>query len=67
MKLIFVPIQEMQKLKDSGKKSLNINDVDNTKLKYFDITGKKKRKYFDYDTEPFLCNLEKFCMDYWNM
>ncbi len=64
---IFVPIQEMQKLRDSGKKSLNINDVDNTKLKYFDIIGKKKRKYFDYDTEPFLCNLENFCKDYWNI
>lgn len=60
----FVPIQELARLKQEGKKSLNIKDI-NDNLYYFAITGNKKRKYTDYDTDIFINNLTNVAKHYW--
>ena len=65
----FVPIQELERLKQEGKKSLNISyftENDKNNLYYFQITGKKKVKYTDYNTEIFLDNLKKMTERYMN-
>ena len=65
-KTIFVPIQEMNRLRFvENKKSLNIKDLET--IKHFDIAGKKKRLYFDYDSEYFISELDKMCKEYWNI
>lgn len=67
-KTIFVPIQEMNKLRFiDNKKSVNIKDVIDNSFKYFNIDGKKKRIYFDYFTDEFITNLDNMCKDYWNI
>lgn len=63
---VFVPIQELQRLKDEGKKSLNIKDLD-TDLIYFNIPGAKKRVYFDYNGEEFIKKLYDMCCYYWKV
>lgn len=63
----FVPIQELQRLKDEGKKSLHIDDLDREDLIHFDISGIKKRVYFSYDGLDLINKLNKLCMDYWNI
>lgn len=65
-KTIFVPIQEMNRLRFAeNKKSLNIKDLET--IKHFDIDGKKKRLYFDYNSEYFISELDKMCREYWNI
>ena len=65
---IFIPIQEMNKLRyEDNKKSLNIKDVDHEKVNYFDIEGKKNRVYFNYNHTKFVTNLENMCKSYWNI
>ena len=61
-----MPIQELQRLKDEGKKSLNIKDLD-TDLIYFNIPGVKKRVYFDYNGEEFIKKLYDMCCYYWKV
>ena len=59
---IFVPIQQLEQLKQDGKKSLNIKDInENNELMYFNIPGRKKRTYFDYDGKLFLQELVNLC------
>ena len=65
---IFIPIQEMNKLRyEHNKKSLNIKDVVQDKLNYFDIVGKKNRVYFNYEHDNFVKNLESMCKPFWNI
>ena len=47
---LFIPIQELQNLKDTGFKSIRY-DTPNGYIT--DIKGKKKRVFFDYDMEQF--------------
>lgn len=46
---VFVSIEEMQKLKDDGQKSLNVNKLP----KHFVIDSTKKRTFFEYDFTRF--------------
>ena len=68
---VFVSIQEMNRLRIiEGKKSLNIADIFNNKLdstRYFDIDGTKAKKYFNYNSEYFMSNLENMVKDIWNI
>ena len=58
---VFVPIQELVKLQDQGKKSLNISQlVQNQNFYYLEMPGKLKRVYFEYDAKQFMDNLFKF-------
>ena len=52
----FIPIQEFEFRKNRGDKSLRY-DIDNYMIT--EITGKKKRVYFDYDMERFLKEVSK--------
>lgn len=63
----FVPIQELQRLKETGKKSLHINDLSDDTLIKFKITGTKKRVYFEYDGINLINQLSKLCCNYWNI
>lgn len=59
---IFVPIQELVRLKELGKKSLNVKDISSLET-YILLTGKKKQIYFNYDIRTFfarLSSLENF-------
>lgn len=51
-KTIAVPIQELRKLKEIGHKSLNVNKLE--KVKYFEVPGKKKRVFYNYNIKEFL-------------
>lgn len=51
----WVPIEEVVCWRDMGNKSINIKDI--YKFNYIEITGKKKRIYFDYDMNKFLEDL----------
>ena len=62
---VFVPIQEMERLKQDGKKSLNIKDLTDV-LIFFNIPGAKKRVYFDYNGNEFLTSLRNLANYYWN-
>ena len=66
---LFVSIQELNRLRfELNKKSLNIKDVyENTldKQMYFDIEGKKKKTYFNYDTSYFINSLETLVKHIW--
>lgn len=52
----FVPIQELEMLRRADIRSLNIKafmEVPSA-FNYFELVGKKKRVFFDYDAEHFL-------------
>lgn len=49
----FVPIQEIKKQIDAGKKSLNVKDLKNQEINFIELRGKKKRVFFDYDMNKF--------------
>ena len=51
----WVPIDEVVCWRDMGNKSINIKDI--YKFNYIEITGKKRRIYFDYDMNKFLEDL----------
>lgn len=63
----FVPIQELQCLKEAGKKSLHITDLDSEDLIHFKIKGIKKRVYFEYDGIDLIKQLTKLCANYWDI
>lgn len=50
-KTIFIPIQYINELIQSNKKSFNINNFDNTKV--IELNGCKKRVFFNYDIKNF--------------
>lgn len=55
-KTIFVPIQELEEMKQSGHKSFNVTAEYSDY--YFHLAGRKKRIYFEYNMENFFAN---FC------
>lgn len=56
-KTYFIPIQVYEKLRLDGVKSLNLNKPEQMK-DWVEITGTKKRIFFDYDIDGFIdyCN-----------
>lgn len=63
-KTIFITIQELTKLKNLNKKSLNIKDIIDNKVKYIEVKGIKKRILYDYDMRDFLYKVEVIaCQD----
>lgn len=53
----FVPIKELQRLKDAGEKSLHINHLSHEVVEHMFFPGKKKRVMFTYDALEFITNL----------
>lgn len=51
---VFVPIKEIQRLKDADNKSISANAVLDGYIWCYEIPGKKKRVFFDYDMQKFL-------------
>ena len=51
---VFVPIKEIQRLKDEDHKSISANAVLDGYIWCYEILGKKKRVFFDYDMQKFL-------------
>ena len=51
---VFVPIKEIQRLKDEDHKSISANSVLDGYIWCYEILGKKKRVLFDYDMQKFL-------------
>lgn len=49
---LFIPIQKLQEYRDLGFKSIRFDIFDNAGV--YQISGKKKRIFFDYDMEQFL-------------
>lgn len=49
---LFIPIQKLQEYKETGFKSVRFDIFDNAGV--YQIPGKKKRVFFDYDMEQFL-------------
>lgn len=51
---IFVPIQNLEEMRQLGEKSFNVTkwSIDD----WFHIPGRKKRVYFEYDMEKFFAN-----------
>lgn len=59
---LFIPIQALEKAKDNGCKSIHYSCLERGKHLGFEgveITGKKKRVYFDYDMDSFFHYFEK--------
>lgn len=54
---LFLPIQELQKLKQQGKKSVRF-DIHNSK--FIPIAGKKKRVFFEYSMKEFIERTKKW-------
>lgn len=67
-KTFFVSADCMHKMKNEGSKSLHINDLTERALcfdeckyhKCFEIKGRKKRVFFEYDMEQFKQDLERY-------
>ncbi len=49
---LFIPIQKLQEYKEAGFKSVRFDIFDNAGI--YQISGKKKRVFFDYDMKQFL-------------
>lgn len=62
---VFVPIQELKRLRDSGAKSLNIKDILEDKVIYTDFPGTKKRIMFTYDARAFMHEMKKKAIKHW--
>lgn len=52
---LFIPIQKLQEYKEAGFKSVRFDVFDNVGI--YQIQGKKKRVFFDYDMKEFLGRL----------
>ncbi len=55
-RVIYVPIQTIEKMKQDGKKSVNIRTIDDDGYEYVNIPSVKKRVFLDSDYSV-LCNL----------
>ena len=63
---VFVKIQDLEKHKQSGKKSLNINEITGeNSIDHFIIDGVKKRVKFSYFGDKFLKNLHLLADKEW--
>ena len=56
----FVPIQELQRLKDEGAKSLNVKDLIEGNVQNVPVSGVKKRVFFKYEGQKFLDDLQNY-------
>lgn len=54
---VFVSIQELQRLRLAGNKSLNIKHIENKEVDFIELTGECKRKYYKYDFVSFIRQL----------
>jgi len=67
---IFITIDELEKLKMTGSKSLNINQVfDNyvvEETQILLISGKKKRIFFEYNLRSLLLSLKVMKKEWWD-
>lgn len=57
-RVLYVPIKTIQKMKEDGKKSVNINTIDKDGYRYIEIPSIKKRVFLDCDYSVLL-NLEE--------
>lgn len=48
-RVIYVPIKTIKKMKEDGKKSVNITTIDNENYRFFDIPSTKLRVFMDSD------------------
>ena len=63
----FVPIQELQKHRDAGNKSLNIKDITGeNSVKHILFDGKKKIVMYNYNGEKALKKLHELSNEIWN-
>lgn len=51
-KTLFIPIEYIQELQEKGYKSFNINNYNISAV--YEVPGKKKRVFFEYDFDSFL-------------
>lgn len=63
---VFVPIQSLIQLKNAGRKSLNIKDIEANSILFVPIYGKKKRVLFDYDMSTLFLGLEIETRNHWD-
>lgn len=49
---VYVPIQELERIRNSGAKSLNVRHLDD--VKHYILPAQKKRVLFDYDVKSLL-------------
>lgn len=55
----FIPIQELQRCADDGRKSIRFDDGLYSYIEFYPIAGKKKRVFFEYDMDLFFRAIEK--------
>lgn len=56
---LFIPIGTLWALKYNGAKSVSYEIKDDPEFQTFELTGKKKRVFFDYDMDNFFHTIEK--------
>ena len=56
----FVPIQELQRLKNEGYFSLNVKDVKNSNVQHVPISGRKRQIFYTYEGDKFLDDLQNY-------
>lgn len=68
---VFVPIEELKRIRDAGAKSLNIkylatgNPLNDKEVLNFKLPARKKRVLFEYDAETFLDNIYNWGSKKW--
>lgn len=66
-KTYFVPIQELERLREGGHKSLNLKmffELSALGLNFMEIYGRKKRLFFDYNMNDFLLTAPEYLKVY---
>lgn len=56
----FVPIQELQRLKDEGAYSLNVKDLKEGNVQNVPISGRKRQIFYTYEGDKFLDDLQNY-------
>ena len=59
-KTLFIPIQLLQSMKEKGAKSIRYDCIAHNGIWNIEISGKKKRVFFDYDMNSFFESIEKY-------
>lgn len=62
---VFVPITELVKLRENGAKSLNITDIQDNKIYYIPIPGRKLKVFYDYDGIGFMKRIQEYSKELW--
>lgn len=60
---VYIPIESLVELKNSGRKSLNIKDITSNSIPFITVPGKKKRVLFEYDGKTFYRELYRFAVE----